>query len=104
MFQQMLAVLSRETGVPADTPFDQLSARQRRIILHGTDEQWFTVPSPDKNSTIPLFRFQYKGLYPALEEAAKLSPGLRGQWEHLVDEVECSTCGGSRLARRRGGR
>ncbi len=46
---------------------------------------------------LPWFRFQYKGLYPALEEAARLSPALRGKLDHLVDEVECSTCGGSRL-------
>ncbi|MFZ5833466.1 MAG: excinuclease ABC subunit UvrA, partial [Planctomycetota bacterium] len=46
---------------------------------------------------IPTFRFQYKGLYPALEEASRTSPGFRSKLEHLVDEVECSVCGGSRL-------
>ena len=44
-----------------------------------------------------LFRFQYKGLYPALEEASRVSPGFRSRLEHLVDEVECTVCGGSRL-------
>ncbi|GAF89620.1 unnamed protein product, partial [marine sediment metagenome] len=43
------------------------------------------------------FRFQYKGLYPALGEAARLSQRLRGRLDHLVDEVECSVCAGSRL-------
>ncbi len=33
-----------------------------------------------------------------------MSPALRGQLEHLVDEVECSTCGGSRLRDDAGGR
>ncbi len=46
---------------------------------------------------LPLFRFQYKGLYPALEEASRVSPSLRTKLEHLVDEVECTVCGGSRL-------
>jgi excinuclease ABC subunit A len=45
----------------------------------------------------PVFRFQYKGLYPALEEASRVSPSLRGQLQTMVDEVECSVCGGSRL-------
>ena len=45
-----------------------------------------------------MFRFQYKGLYPALEEAARLSPAMRGTLEHLIDEVECSACSGSRLS------
>ena len=36
------------------------------------------------------FRFQFKGLYPALDEASQLSPQLRGLLDHLVDEVACS--------------
>ena len=43
------------------------------------------------------FRFQYKGLYPALEEASRVSPSFRNRLEHLVEEVECTICGGSRL-------
>ena len=77
-----------------------LRAEQRRIVLHGTGEEWIDVYAdgkPKARTQRPLFRFQYKGLYPALEEAARLSPALRGKLEHLVDEVECSTCGGSRL-------
>jgi len=54
------------------------------------------MASTDANGK-PLFRFQYKGLYPALEEAARLSPAMRGQLDHLVGDVECSVCGGSRL-------
>jgi excinuclease ABC subunit A len=45
----------------------------------------------------PLLRFQYKGLYPALDEASRTSPGFRARLEHLIDEVECTVCGGSRL-------
>ncbi|MDI9446660.1 MAG: excinuclease ABC subunit UvrA, partial [Planctomycetota bacterium] len=41
--------------------------------------------------------FQYKGLYPALEEASRMSPSFRARLEHLVGEVECSMCNGSRL-------
>ena len=32
-----------------------------------------------------------------LEEASRVSPGFRGRLEHLVDEVDCTVCGGSRL-------
>ena len=54
-------------------------------------------PGNRTKRTKPIFRFQFKGLYPALEEAAKLSPALRGRLNQFVDEVECSACGGSRL-------
>ncbi len=88
LFAAMLVALSTKLGVPTDVPFERLSARQRRTILHGSGEEWIDAGH---------FRFQYKGLYPALEEAARLSPAMRGKLDHLIDEVECSVCDGSRL-------
>jgi excinuclease ABC subunit A len=108
-FAAMLSALSAAADVPVDVPFAQLSARQRRTILHGGGDLWIDVPRPvdaaaksngrktTARKPAPWFRFQYKGLYPALEEAAKLSPALRTKLDHLVDEVECSTCDGTRL-------
>ena len=119
--QWMLEAMSDRTGVPVDTPFDQLSARHRRMVMYGTGEQWFDVhavppgknksartearagiqtplPSPyQEGEQAPMFRFQYKGVYPALEEASRLSPTFRSKLDHFVDEVDCSTCDGSRL-------
>jgi excinuclease ABC subunit A len=99
VFALMLSALSAHSQLPLDVPFDQLNAKQRRVVFHGTGEDWIDVfaDGKRKKNDRPLFRFQFKGLYPALEEAARLSPGLRSKWEHLVGEVECSTCGGSRL-------
>jgi excinuclease ABC subunit A len=94
----MLAALSAGTGIPTDIPYEQLPTRQRRMIMHGCGDQWFDVQPPKKRpSSRPMFRFQFKGLYPALEEAARLSPALRSRLQHLIDEVECSVCGGGRL-------
>ena len=96
--QWMLESLSIETGIALDQPFEELDARQRRLIMHGTGERWYPVYQAGKKRTgQPVFEFQFKGLYPALEEAARLSPTLRARLELLVDEVECSACGGSRL-------
>ncbi len=119
VFAMMLEAFSRGTGIPIDTPFEELSGRHRRLIFHGTGEQWFEArdegdggrrkaeggrrkaglspPSSLAPRPSSLFRFQYKGLYPALEEASRVSPAFRAKLEHLVDEVECSVCGGSRL-------
>jgi excinuclease ABC subunit A len=98
-FRPMLEALSVHLGVPADVPFDQLGGKARRAIFHGRGEDWIDVYPPGTKTKHgpPLFRFQYKGLYPALEEAGRLSPSLRGRLDHLVDEVECSICGGGRL-------
>jgi excinuclease ABC subunit A len=99
MFRAMLDALARDADLPTDVPFEQLSGRRRRTVLHGTGEQWIDVPHPaGRGQTVsPWFRFQYKGLYPALEEASRLAPALRARLEDLVDEIHCSECGGSRL-------
>ncbi len=44
-----------------------------------------------------LFRYQFKGFYPALDEASRLTPGLRGKLEAFTDEIDCAACDGSRL-------
>jgi len=127
VFQLMLASFCRATGIPADLPFDELEARHRRLIYYGTGDQWFEVSEGGRwggkadagssgagsgrarkqvgaafqpraaGTARPVFRFQYKGLFPALEEGSRFSPSLRRRLAHLVDEVECSACGGSRL-------
>lgn len=91
--KSMLEALALETGVPIDTPFEQLSSRWRRLIFHGTGERWIPVKQGER----VLFQFQFKGLYPALEEAARLSPTLRRKVDMFVDEVTCPSCDGSRL-------
>ncbi len=97
--RRMLGVLSVSTGIPLDVPFERLPSRQRRLILHGTGDRWFEVYAKKKpaKKDKPLFRFQFKGVYPALEDSARLTPGLRFRLNHLVAEIECSACGGSRL-------
>ncbi|MBL9123233.1 MAG: ATP-binding cassette domain-containing protein, partial [Planctomycetaceae bacterium] len=97
--KRLTAALAEHAGIPLDVPYQQLSAKHRRTLLQGTGDEWIDVPPPGKpaRDAQPQFRFQYKGLYPALEEASRLSPSFRARLEHLVDEVPCSTCGGSRL-------
>jgi excinuclease ABC subunit A len=109
----MLHSFGKQTGIPLNVPFEQLDARHRRIIFHGTGEMWFDVElrtedssskpkrlktksSDDPSSTIH-YQFQYKGLYPATEEAARLIPSFRGQTDEMLSEVECGVCMGSRL-------
>jgi len=122
LFLPMLAAFAQATGLPTEDSVEQLGVRARRLLFQGTGDQWFEVSGQDlqglpmppevravlpratgPSSTQPgqpahwLFRFQYKGLVRALEEAARTAPALRSRLEHLVGEVECTVCGGSRL-------
>ncbi len=105
LFAAMLKALSEQMGLPIDVPYDQLSPRQRRLVLYGTGEEWIVVKAGSGKrkaagataSAAEGLKFQYKGLYPALEEASRISPRLRSRLEEFVGEIECSECGGSRL-------
>ncbi len=112
-FAAMLNAMAKELSWNLDLPFSQFDPAQRRAVLYGTDDTWFSAeapvvlsspltpnPSPQRgegNRQKYKFRFQYKGLFPAVEEAARVSYSYRQRLSELVGEVPCSTCDGSRL-------
>jgi excinuclease ABC subunit A len=106
----MFYAFAKQTGIPLQIPFDQLDARYRRLLFHGTGDTWYDAELKTKqkaekerktentlHSELKHFQFQYKGLYPALEEASRLVPSLRGGKDEVLGEVECGVCMGSRL-------
>ena len=92
-FLAMLQAMSKSVGIPLDVPFSQLEPIHRRTVLYGTGDRWFEV-ALSKTST--GFRFQYKGLFPAVEEASRVSYSHRRHLSELVGEIPCSSCDGSR--------
>ena len=114
--QAMLAALSRTRGRadrravqrPVAAPTSHRAVRHGRRLdrrLPANPRQSRALKRPNHATTAPalpgsarpLFKFQYKGLYPALEEASKLAARLRALLEQFVGEIDCSECGGSRL-------
>jgi excinuclease ABC subunit A len=89
----MLERFCKAVGISLDVPVDRLTLGQRRSILHGAGDRWFEV----ETAKGVKFEFQWKGLFPALEHAARLSPLLRSKLNPFVAEVACSACDGSRL-------
>ena len=89
-FAQFVEAIATHIGVSLDTPFAEIDPALQRQLLYGTGDAWIALP----NSA-----FQYKGLFPAIDEASRVSFVYRQKLEHLVDEVPCSTCHGSRLRR-----
>ena len=110
-FRRMLTAMMKECDIPLDVPFSQLEPVHQRAILFGTGDTWIPLnpseagsPKTDKKTRTSKsgpaagsFRFQYKGLYPAVEQAASLSYEFRMKLFGLVGEVPCSSCQGSRL-------
>ena len=94
MSTAMLKAWTAGTGIPDNKPFNQLDARQRRMVFFGTGDRWFEVRDKEGNLQ---FAFQFKGLYPTMEEASRRSATLRTRLQSIIGEVECGACGGSRL-------
>jgi excinuclease ABC subunit A len=91
-FLPFAEALAKFGGFDLDTPYDKLTPEQQRIILQGTDETIHPLAGSNHG-------FQYKGLYPALDEASRISFMYRMKLDHLLDEVPCNACHGSRLRR-----
>ncbi|HVL13480.1 MAG TPA: excinuclease ABC subunit UvrA, partial [Gemmata sp.] len=99
--------IARHAGFDLDTPFEKLAPEHQRVITQGTGEAWIALagggrqPSAGKKkatgSSPPLAKFQYKGLFPAIDEASRVSWVYRHRLDHLVDEVACSACRGARI-------
>ena len=89
-FLRFAEALARHLGISLDTPLEQLEPGQQRAILHGTGDAWIELDAPG-------YRFQYKGLFPAIDEISRVSPAYRQRLDHLVSEVPCPVCHGSRL-------
>jgi excinuclease ABC subunit A len=127
LFARIVESLARAEGIDLDLPFNELDARSQRVILHGAGDTWYTVEStavqPQAAATGPranttrrsrrspvqdgpaidaasagcAFSFQYKGLFPAIEEAARVSFMYRFKLQGMVDDVPCAGCMGARL-------
>ncbi|MBX3452546.1 MAG: excinuclease ABC subunit UvrA, partial [Planctomycetaceae bacterium] len=111
IFHRMLEAISRESGLPLDVPFSQLEAAHQQLVLYGAGEQWFSLEETEpqrkprgrgkKATSVATHSsgvaFQYKGLYPAIEEASRVSFAYRARLYELVGEVPCTACAGSRL-------
>ena len=100
LWAAMLRALGREFEISLELPFVELEIRLQRIILHGGGERWVQVAAEDfaeSGVSSAPFAFQYKGLYPAIDEATRVSYEVRTRMFGLVGEKECSLCGGSRV-------
>lgn len=123
IFPLMLQAWSQATGVPSDVPFEQLGAAvawscTARASSGSTsfslslweragvraDTLWESralTPSPSPATggerEPPHLSLPVQGSLPCSRRRSRVSPGFRGRLEHLVDEVECSACGGGEL-------
>lgn len=97
-FRRMLEAIGAEFNIPLDQPWYLLSSEQQRVILYGNEERWIVVKSGKRKSeSRNAFRFRYRGLFPTVELAARLSYSHRRSLMEMAGEKDCSVCNGTRL-------
>ena len=104
-FAHLIAAIARAEGFDLNTPFDELDGRARRIILHGAGDTWYrrlgARHRPEAQGHyargLTASRSSIRGLFPAIEEAGRVSFVYRYKLQGMVDDVPCAGCMGARL-------
>ncbi len=104
--------IAKHAGLSLDTAYEKLAPEHQRVITQGTGEVWLELAngtasagrgksnpgrSAGSRQAVRQPKFQYKGLFPAIDEASRVSWVYRFRLDHLVDEVPCTACKGARI-------
>ena len=105
-FRMLLEAMAETFELPLDQPWYLLTPVQQRLVLYGDEDKWVEISADRQrrmgskaapDSVIAPFRFRYRGLYPAIENASRLSFAHRRSLMEMAGERDCSVCSGSRL-------
>ena len=91
-FLALLNGIAEEFSIPTDQPWYLLTPEQQRIILNGQENRWISVKSGNTS-----FSVRYRGIYPTIELAGRLSHSYRRSLMEMAGEKDCSVCSGTRL-------
>jgi len=88
MLAQMMKAVAAASDLDLDVPWHDLPSEGRSTVLYGTGDRWLSAGA---------LRFQYKGVFPGMEEAVRLSWHYRRTLGHIVHDLPCRECDGGRL-------
>ncbi len=88
----LLSVVAEQIGFDINEPWQDLTTEQQNAVLYGLPGKWI-----DGSAIAAGVRFEWKGLFPAIEEASRISWHYRKRLEDMTQEVPCRHCKASRL-------
>jgi len=97
-FLRLLEGLADQIGFSVQSRWDRLPARAQKAVLHGSSEQ-VHVRYKNRYGRERSYYASYEGVVPWLERrhAETDSDWSREKYEGFMREVDCPTCGGTRL-------
>ena len=97
-FTRMLESVAEANEIDLDAPWEALSAKQQKVILHGVKGK-LTVRYKNRYGRSRQYNTEYEGVIPWIKRRHQGSDSdwSREQYEGYMREVACSACGGARL-------
>jgi excinuclease ABC subunit A len=97
-FTRMLESVAEVQGIDMNAPWEQLTAKQQKVILHGVKGK-MTVKYKNRYGRSRSYSTEYEGVIPWIKRRHEGSDSdwAREQYEGYMRLVACSTCDGARL-------
>ncbi|WP_439100456.1 excinuclease ABC subunit UvrA [Congregibacter sp.] len=95
----MLTSLASHFGFDIDTPFEELSAKHRKIILEGSGKEEISFSYVNDRGDVFKRSHAFEGIIPNMERRYRdtESQSVREDLSKFLTTAPCSECGGSRL-------
>ena len=99
----LLEGVARHYAVDLETPFEELPAKVRDVILHGSGEETikFSYPSPGGGARKLSRKHPFEGILPNMTRRYRETDSVmvREELARLRSTQQCTDCGGARLRR-----
>ncbi len=95
----MLTSLAKHYDFDIDTPFEKLSAKHRKIILHGSGKEEISFSYVNDRGDVFKRSHAFEGIIPNIERRYRdtESQSVREDLSKFLATAPCDDCGGSRL-------
>jgi len=100
-FEQMLETVAGVYGFDLDTPWCELSAEAREVVLHGSGRKALSFVLEGSHGRGHRFTRPWEGMIPSLQRRYREteSDAAREEYERYMSRKPCPMCGGARLRR-----
>ena len=97
-FEHVLEALSLESGFDMRTPWQNLAAKHRKVLLNGVPGA-VVVSFRNRFGRTRSFSQKYEGILPFVRRryAESETDSARERWGGYMREINCHSCGGTRL-------
>jgi excinuclease ABC subunit A len=98
---QMLESLAQHYGFDLETPFEDLPAKMRKIILYGSGEELISFVYYGERGSEYRRKHPFEGIIPNMERRYRdtESDAMREEFAKFLSSQPCAECGGARLRR-----